>query len=173
MKRYCLQCSMPMVFKKPEGDFQRRFCCDQCGFIFYENPKMVCGVLAFWDEKVLLCKRDIEPQRGKWTLPAGFMELGETPKEAAIREAYEEAELSVSISHLHCVFAKKQIDQVYLIFKGQMTCDHYACTPETSAIELLSVNEALKMDLAFSSVRYALERCLEVDDHEQKTFYTD
>ena len=156
MKRFCLHCATPMNYQIVDNDVHFRYVCPNCNYVHYENPKIVCGVVACWENKILLCKRGIDPQLGKWTIPAGFMELNETLQEAAEREAYEEARIKLRISHLHCVYSKSAINQVYMIFYAHMLSDYYACTPESTDIRLLNLAEAMKMDLAFSSVFYAL-----------------
>ena len=170
MTLYCLQCASVMEYKQIDNDFHFRNVCTNCGYVHYENPKIVCGVIACWQDKILLCKRGIEPQLGKWTIPAGFMELNETLQQAAEREAYEEARVKLRISHLHCVYSKATINQVYIIFYAQMLADSYECTPESTDIRLLSLNKAQKMDLAFTSVAYALS-CISAKGLASKQTY--
>ena len=104
----------------PEGDNRERRVCGDCGFIHYENPKVVVGAVATWEERILLCRRSIGPRKGFWTLPAGYMELGETPMEGALREAREEACAELEIDQLLAVYAIPRISQVQLIYRARL-----------------------------------------------------
>ncbi|MEC7997537.1 MAG: NUDIX hydrolase, partial [Pseudomonadota bacterium] len=95
--KFCHHCASPVVLRIPDGDDKVRHCCNHCDSVFYENPKNVVGTLPFYEDKILLCKRAIQPRLGKWTLPAGFMENGETSLEGAVRETAEEAGATVRI----------------------------------------------------------------------------
>ena len=118
--KYCHHCAAETVHKIPPGDDKLRHCCEACDSIFYQNPNNVVGTLPTFGDKVLLCKRAIEPRLGKWTLPAGFMENGESSLEGAIRETLEEAgaKLLVDGSSLYTLFNLPRINQMYLFFRG-------------------------------------------------------
>ncbi len=112
--RFCSQCgSKNISYSIPSGDNRKRYHCLSCNSVFYENPKIVAGCIPVWEDKILLCKRGIEPRYGLWTLPAGFMENGETTREAAERETLEEAGTLVTRSKLYTLFNLPQINQVY------------------------------------------------------------
>ena len=112
--KYCHHCSAKLILRTPAGDNRARYCCDSCNTIFYQNPKNVVGTLAVYEDKILLCKRAIEPRKGKWTLPAGFMENGESSLEGAIRETKEEAgaEVTIKSDSLYTIFNLPTISQV-------------------------------------------------------------
>ena len=118
--KYCSQCGSRVVLMIPDGDNRERHVCEQCGFIHYQNPKIVTGCIAEWNNSILLCRRAIEPRYGLWTIPAGFMENGETVEHAAQRETIEEACAEVEITDLYSVVNIPHVNQVYMIFRAQM-----------------------------------------------------
>ena len=118
--RYCCHCRAELVYAIPEGDDRRRYLCRVCDTVHYQNPRIVAGCLPVWGEQILLCKRAILPRRGYWTLPAGFMELGETITEAGRRETREEANARVEIEALYAVFSLPEVDQVYMMFRSRL-----------------------------------------------------
>ncbi len=136
--------------------------CPDCGFVAYENPKVVVGAVVTAGERFLLCRRAIEPRRGFWTLPAGFMELGETPEEGARREAREEATAEIEIDALLGVYTIQRKGQVQLIFRARLASPEIAAGPESEAVALLGWDEIPWGELAFPSVRWALEHHREV-----------
>ena len=113
--KYCSQCGELLSRKIPVDDDRLRYVCDACDFIHYQNPKIVTGCIPVWEDKILLCKRAIEPRHGYWTLPAGFMELGETTSEAALRETLEEANARVELQGLYALMNLPHVNQVYMI----------------------------------------------------------
>ena len=117
---FCIICGHETTEKIPLGDHQIRRVCVQCGNIHYENPKVICGALALWEDKVLLCRRAIEPRYGLWTLPAGYMELFETMEQGAARETREEAEAEIHIEQLYCMYNIPRIGQIYVLFKANL-----------------------------------------------------
>jgi ADP-ribose pyrophosphatase YjhB (NUDIX family) len=148
----------------PEGDNRTRLVCRDCGFIAYENPKIVVGAVAAWDGRILLCRRAIEPRRGFWTLPAGFLELNETAADGACREAWEEARARLEIDQLLAVYSVPRISQIQLIFRAQLATPEVAVGPETLEVGLFDWH-AIPWDLlAFPSVRWALRDYHEVRD---------
>lgn len=140
----------------PEGDDRSRLVCRDCGFINYENPKIVVGAVAAWQERILLCRRAIEPRRGFWTLPAGFLELHETAAAGARREAWEEARARIEIDQLLAVYSIPRISQIQLIYRARLTSPEVAAGPETLELDLFTW-DAIPWDLlAFPSVHWAL-----------------
>src|SRR5210317_1863285 len=103
--KFCMACGSQLELKVPLGDNRERHVCITCGEIHYQNPKIVTGCIPVWEDKVLLCKRAIEPRYGLWTVPAGFMENGESTEQAAIRETWEEAGAHVKITSLYSIFS--------------------------------------------------------------------
>jgi len=152
----------PRLRAVPEGDDRERLTCPDCGYVAYENPKVITGAVCTWqdggEEKVLLCRRAIEPRRGFWTIPAGFLELGETMVEGAVREVWEEARAEIEVGGLLGVFEIPHISQIYIVYHARMTSPAHAPGPESEATELLGWDEMPWDDLAFPSIRWALER---------------
>lgn len=142
--------------KVPEGDERERRVCEQCGFVDYVNPKIVVGSVAIWDDKVLLCKRAIEPRVGHWTLPAGFLELGESPAEGAAREAEEEARATIQTTELFAVYTIRHISQVQMFFRATLTSPAIEAGPESQEVRLFAWDE-IPTELAFPSVTWALD----------------
>lgn len=155
---FCSHCGEAVIQRIPEGDNRPRFVCEQCGTIHYSNPNNVCGAILTWDDRVLLCKRAIEPRYGLWTLPAGFMENGETVAEAAARESMEEANAIARGLQLFGVFSLPHISQVYLMFVGELESDQVAPGAESLQTGLFTRDEIPWDELAFPVVT----RCLEL-----------
>ena len=147
----------PVLERIPEGDDRSRLVCSDCGFINYVNPKVVVGAVSSWDGKFLLVKRAIEPRMGYWTIPAGFLEVGETVEAGAVRETWEEARAHIAIDALLGVYNITRIAQVYLVFRARMLTETHAPGVESEAAGLFSWSEIPWDDLAFPSVRWALE----------------
>ena len=140
----------------PDGDTHARLVCDRCDFVAYENPKIVVGAVCEYEGQILLCQRDIEPRRGYWTLPAGYLELGETPEEGAIREVREEACADVTLDCLLGCYAIPRISQVLLIYRAKLQTPQFAAGDETRAVELTSFESIPWDKLAFPTVLRAL-----------------
>jgi ADP-ribose pyrophosphatase YjhB (NUDIX family) len=151
------------VHKVPEGDTQPRLVCGTCGFVRYENPKVVVGSVAAWQGRILLCRRAIEPRAGFWTLPAGYLELNETAAEGAIREALEEARAAIEIDTLLAVYSIPRISQVQLIYRARLLTGAIAAGPESAEVRLFAWEEIPWPQLAFPSARWALGHHREVD----------
>ena len=147
----------PRIRKVPEGDNRERLVCPDCNYVAYENPKVVVGVVATWDGKLLMCKRAIEPRRGYWTLPAGFMEVGESPQEGAAREAWEEARARLEIIDLLAVYSLRHISQLQLFYRARLVSPEVAAGPESQEVGLFSFDALPSSDLAFPSVRWAID----------------
>ena len=154
---YCLQCGHKTKKEIPTDDTKLRQVCPQCGYIHYENPKVICGALVIWQDKVLLCKRAIEPRYGYWTLPAGYMELGETMAQGAQRETLEEAEAVVNLEQLYCLYDVPHIGQIYSVFKGTLENGSFGAGIETLESRLFSEDEIPWDELAFPSVKSTLQ----------------
>jgi ADP-ribose pyrophosphatase YjhB (NUDIX family) len=148
----------PSVQKIPDGDNRTRLVCPDCGYIEYDNPKIVVGAVCWWQHTILLCKRAIAPARGLWTIPAGFMELGETTAQGAAREVWEEAQARVVVEDLLGIYEIPHISQVNVIYRAPMTGPEFAPGPESEAVELFAWDRIPWDDLAFPSVRWSLER---------------
>jgi ADP-ribose pyrophosphatase YjhB (NUDIX family) len=159
--RFCDRCGAPVILRVPAGESLPRHVCDACGTVHYLNPKLIAGsVPTAADGSILLCRRGIEPRHGFWTLPAGFMELGETSAAAAARETREEACAELSALALHSVIDVPQVSQVHLMFRGQLVDDRHAAGAETLETRLFAEAELPWAELAFPSVTLALEAFL-------------
>jgi ADP-ribose pyrophosphatase YjhB (NUDIX family) len=143
----------------PEGDNRERDVCADCGYVAYENPKVVVGSVVVADGRVLMCRRAIEPRKGYWTLPAGYMELGETLEEGAAREAQEEAEAAITIEGILGVFSIARIGQVQVIFRARFSdagSPVFGAGPESLDVRLFALDEIPWDEIAFPSVHWAL-----------------
>lgn len=141
----------------PEGDTSERSVCTQCGFVDYENPKIVAGAVVAHGDRVLLCRRAIEPRHGFWTLPAGYLELGETVAEGAAREAWEEAEARIVIEGLLACYSIARIGQVQLLFRAAFDgAPHFAAGIESLDVRLFGWDEIPWDEIAFPTVTWAL-----------------
>lgn len=150
------------VHKIPEGDTRTRLVCDTCGFVRYENPKIVVGSVVAYEDRVLLCRRAIDPRSGFWTLPAGFLELNETALEGAAREAHEEANARIEIDRLLAVYSIPRISQVQLIYRARLLEPEIAPGPESAEVGLFRWEEIPWIEIAFPSARWALGHFREV-----------
>jgi ADP-ribose pyrophosphatase YjhB (NUDIX family) len=153
---YCSSCGAVLQKKIPPGDNRPRFICGSCNTIYYQNPKIVTGCLAEWENKVLMCRRAIIPRRGLWTLPAGFMENDETVVEAAIRETYEEANASVEIIDLFTIFNLPHVNQVYMIFRARLRDLNYRPGEESLEVDLFDEAQIPWDRLAFATIHHTL-----------------
>lgn len=156
--KYCSQCGSLVSLKKPQGDHIARYVCDNCSMIHYQNPKVVAGCIPEWQGKILLCRRAIEPRHGLWTLPAGFMENGETAQQAAIRETVEEANAQVDISSLYTMFSLPHISQVYLIFRARLAAPDFSPGAESLEVELYEEKDIPWDKIAFPVIYETLKR---------------
>lgn len=153
---FCTACGHLTQDKVPLGDHQIRQVCVNCDTIHYVNPKVICGALAIWQDKVLLCRRAIEPRYGLWTLPAGYMELFETMEQGSARETREEAEAEVDIEHLYCMYNIPRIGQIYVLFKAQLIDGKFGAGEESIESRLFAEHEIPWEQLAFPSVERTL-----------------
>ncbi|MEM8772126.1 MAG: NUDIX hydrolase [Pseudomonadota bacterium] len=152
----------PQFSKKiPPGDDRERSVCDQCGFVDYQNPKIVVGSVAVWEEGVLLCRRAIEPRKGYWTLPAGYLELGESAEEGALREAWEEARARLSLDRLLAVYSVPRISQVQLMFRARLISESISAGPESEEVGIFQRKDIPWQDIAFPTVGWALRHFYE------------
>jgi ADP-ribose pyrophosphatase YjhB (NUDIX family) len=148
--------SSAFVQKIPEGDTRPRLVCDTCGFVRYENPKIVVGSVVAHAGRILLCRRAIDPRSGFWTLPAGYLELNETTQDGAMREAYEEATARIEIDRLLAVYSIPRISQVQLIYRARLLDPEVKPGPESVEVGLFDWEEIPWEEIAFPSARWAL-----------------
>lgn len=154
----------PRERRIPDGDDRERLICPDCGFIEYANPKVVVGSVARWQGMILLCRRNIHPRKGFWTLPAGYLELGETAPDGALREAWEEARARIELDGLLAVYNIPRLSQVQLIYRARLLSDTIAPGPESQDVRLFAWGELPWDELAFPSVRWALGHYREIGE---------
>ena len=142
---------------QPDGDTHARDVCDRCGFVDYQNPKIVVGSVVEHEGRIMLCRRAIEPRYGYWTVPAGYMELGETPEEGARREAFEEANATLELHELMAVYTVRRLSQVQLIYRASLKSSHFSAGEESLDVQLFNWSEIPWDDLAFPTVRWMLD----------------
>ncbi len=155
--QHCRVCGSATHYQVPPDDNRERAVCSVCGEIHYENPLNVVGTVPVWGEQVLLCRRNIEPRHGMWTLPAGFMELGETTADGALRETIEEAGARIEMQTLFSVLNVVRVGQVHLFYRARMLDTHLAPGPESIEARLFREDEVPWDELAFRTVRTTLE----------------
>lgn len=158
--------SGPTTRRIPDGDDRERLVCVDCGFIAYENPKVVVGSVATWGARILMCRRAINPRRGFWTLPAGYMELGETATQGAVREALEEAQARIEIDQLLAVYSIPRIGQVQLMYRARLVSPEIAAGIESLEVALFDWEEIPWDDIAFPSVGWALRHYAETREDQ-------
>lgn len=155
--KFCSQCGAPVTLRVPAGDTLQRHVCDACQAVHYQNPRMVVGCVVEWNDRILLCRRGIEPRHGLWTVPAGYLEVGETLEQGALRETLEEASAHVEIGPLYAVYNIPHIGQVYLLFRARLLDNHIGPGAETLEVELYTEQEIPWDRLAFATVRNTLQ----------------
>jgi ADP-ribose pyrophosphatase YjhB (NUDIX family) len=154
--KYCSYCGAEVEVKVPDGDNRPRHVCVSCSTIHYQNPKIVVGCIPVWQTKILLCRRAIEPRYGLWTIPAGFMENGETSQQGAARETFEEAYARVEIEGLYTLFNLPHINQVYLLFRSRLLDLDFAAGEESLEVRLFDEQEVPWDRLAFPVIKESL-----------------
>ncbi len=155
--KFCSQCGAGLDYKVPPGDNRPRHCCDRCGTVHYQNPKIVAGCIPEWEGQILLCRRAIEPRYGLWTLPAGFMENGETSVQAAVRETLEEATARVDVHGLYALFNLPHVNQVYMMFRSRLLDLDFAPGEESQEVALFNEADIPWDQLAFPTIRQTLQ----------------
>ncbi len=156
--KYCRQCGTAVVYRVPDdGDTKERAVCPSCQTIHYENPLNVVGTMPYWGDRVLLCKRNIEPRRGLWTLPAGFMELNETTAQGAARETVEEAGAQFEMQDLFTLVNVSRVGQVHLFYRARLTSDQFDPGHETIEARLFLESEIPWDEIAFRTTRETLQ----------------
>lgn len=148
----------PVVRAVPAGDDRERMMCVDCGFVHYDNPKVVAGAVCVWEDKILLCRRAIEPRIGFWTIPAGFLELGETIAEGAAREVREESGARVEVGEVLGIFEIPRISQIYVVHLAKMLGPDLDPGPESLEAGLFAWDDIPWDELAFPSVKWSLDR---------------
>lgn len=153
---FCCSCAAPVSLRIPPGDSLQRHVCDVCGAVHYRNPRLVVGTLPVWEDRILLCRRGIEPRHGCWTLPAGFMENQETVAEAALRETREEACARIDLDAMYTMISVPHISQVHLIFRARLLDLDFAAGDETLEVALFGEADIPWDNIAFRTVAMTL-----------------
>ncbi|MBQ0761369.1 NUDIX hydrolase [Marinobacter psychrophilus] len=166
--KYCSDCGEQVEQRIPAGDNRHRYVCTHCNTIHYQNPRIIAGTVPVWDNRILLCRRAIEPRYGYWTLPAGFMENQETTLEAAVRETREEALAEVNIEGLYVVLDVPHIDQVHIFYRATLIEGKYGAGEESLETQLFELSDIPWDELSFPTVRKTLE--LLINDMKKQTF---
>ena len=164
---FCSVCGGAVQLERPDGDERDRFVCSVCTTVHYVNPKIVVGSVCHHEGRVLLCRRAIEPRLGYWTIPAGWMEVGETAEEGAIREAWEEARAKIRVEGLLAVYSITRIDQVQILFRASLLTPEVAAGPESQEVKLVDWSEIPWDDLAFPTVGWILRRAMDLRDQDR------
>ncbi|NJM32041.1 MAG: NUDIX hydrolase [Limnobacter sp.] len=159
--KYCSNCGSEVEYKIPATDNRERACCPACNTVHYVNPKIVVGTIPVWQDKILLCKRAIEPRHGYWTLPAGFMELHETTHAGALRETWEEAQARVELGPLFTCLDVLRAEQVHLFYRATLLEPTFGAGPESLEVGLFGEAEIPWDELAFKTVSTTLTRFFE------------
>ncbi len=155
---FCSHCGSDRLrFDIPAGDNRPRYWCPECHTIHYQNPRLVVGTVPVWGDRILLCRRSIEPRKGYWTLPAGYMENGETLQEGAARESWEEACATVDIKDMYTVFNLPHIYQVYVFFLGELEEGRFDVGDESSEVDLFRQDQIPWDELAFPTINRTLK----------------
>jgi ADP-ribose pyrophosphatase YjhB (NUDIX family) len=156
--KYCSHCGASLSYRIPPGDDRPRHICDRCSTVHYQNPKVVVGCIPVWEDEILLCRRAIEPGLGKWTLPAGYLENGETAEQGAVRETFEEAGVAVEIIQPYALFSLTFADHIYFMFYARMLSPHFSPGGESLSVNLFSESEIPWEGLAFNVVKEILKQ---------------
>jgi ADP-ribose pyrophosphatase YjhB (NUDIX family) len=160
--RFCPGCGGPIERRIPELDDRERHVCTACDVVHYSNPKVVVGSVCTLGDRLLLCRRAIAPGRGLWTIPAGYLENGETVEEGTRREAWEEARAEIALEGLIAVYSIKRIDQVQLLYKARLTRPEVSAGPESLEVMLTEWHDIPWEELAFPTVHWVLRRAREL-----------
>ena len=150
-----------MEFKVPEGDNLKRYYCPECDTIFYTNPNVVVGALCIKNDKILMAKRNINPRKGLWTLPAGFMENAETLQDGALRETFEETGSKAKVKMPYTLFSLPHINQIHMFFLADLLDEDFGPTSESSEVRLFTIDEILWDEIAFPTVTKTLKYYIE------------
>lgn len=153
---FCSACGAPVVLRVPAGDSLPRHVCETCNVVHYSNPKLVVGTLPIWEDRVLLCKRAIEPRHGKWTLPAGFMENNEGMATAAMRETTEESGAHIEMGDIYTLISVPQISQVHVIYRARLLDIEFAPGEETQEVMLFREQDIPWDEIAFHTIERTL-----------------
>jgi len=168
--KFCSQCGSTVARRVPPDDNRERDLCDRCGAIHYQNPRVVVGTVPVWDNKILLCRRAIEPRYNTWTLPAGFMELGETTANGALRETQEEAGADIELGDIYTIIDVAHVDQVHIYYNARARSAALDPGPESLEARYFAIEDIPWDNLSFGSVITTLKHF--IADHAAGSFKT-
>jgi ADP-ribose pyrophosphatase YjhB (NUDIX family) len=166
--RFCPSCGSSIQYQMPKGDNRPRAVCQGCHQVHYQNPRLVVGTIPIWDNQILLCKRAIEPRKGFWTLPAGFMENGESAADGALRETIEESGARVTIAQLFSVIDVPHVHQVHLFYLAPMQNANFSAGQESLEVKLFAPEEIPWREISFPTVAQTLKWYLARDSFADK-----
>jgi len=169
---FCSNCGQPVTTLTPPDDDRSRFYCESCGVVHYQNPKLVVGCIPEMEDQILLCRRAIEPGYGKWTLPAGYLERGETVAAGAKRETLEEAQARVEILAPYALYNICHIDQIYLMFRARLKDKSFHAGSESLEVELFSEDDIPWEEIAFRVINATLLQYFDDRRTGRFAFYT-
>lgn len=155
---FCSNCGTGITRAIPDDDDRERYLCERCGMVHYQNPRLVVGCIPEWHDRILLCLRDIEPQRGMWTLPAGYLENGESVRDGARRETWEEVRAEITGLEPYFLADLVPINQLYLMFRCQLVRPEFAITRESREVRLFREEDIPWDNIAFEVIRQTLKR---------------
>ncbi len=170
---FCSQCGKPVTLDVPVGDDRPRHVCTACGTIHYQNPKLVVGTIPVWEDRILMCRRNIDPRKGYWTLPAGYLENGETAADGARRETLEETGSTVIDRIPYLMVDIVHIHQIYLMYRCRLSAPDFHPTPESAEVKLVDVHAIPWDDIAFKVIEKTLRYYLQDRTRGDFTFRTD
>ena len=170
--KFCSNCGKPLTTITPLGDDRLRFYCESCRVVHYQNPVLVVGCIPESEDKILLCRRAIEPSYGKWTLPAGYLENGETVAAGAKRETFEEAQARVEILAPYALYNICHVNQIYLMFRARLKDNNFQAGSESLEVKLFSENEIPWEEIAFRVINATLLQYFDDRRAGRFTFYT-
>ena len=163
--KFCSDCGSPVTLRVPPGDTLPRYVCDNCSTIHYQNPRMVVGCIPEWEDRILLCRRAIEPRHGLWTVPAGYMENGETTFQGALRETLEEANARVEIGDLYAMLSVPQVNQVHIFYRARLLDLEFTPGAESLEVALFEEAQIPWKEIAFRTISTTLRHYF--DDRRQ------
>ena len=166
--KFCSNCGNQVTHEIPDGDNRLRFVCNHCNTVHYQNPLVIVGVIPEYQQQILLCKRAIEPQKGRWTLPAGFLENDESTLDGALRECFEEANAKVIDPELYALYDIPYINQVYVFYRATLANNEFGPSSESTEVALFSEQDIPWNELAFPVVKAVLKQYL--SDRENNNF---
>jgi ADP-ribose pyrophosphatase YjhB (NUDIX family) len=171
--KFCSHCGKPVEHRIPDGDNRPRYICPSCRAVHYQNPRVVVGCIPIWERRILMCRRNIEPRKGYWTLPAGFLENGETTADGARRETHEETGAIVTDLSPYLMVDIVHVNQIYLMFRANLGNTDFHPTPESAEVKLVAEKDIPWNDIAFKAIEKTLRYYFKDESSGNFSFRTD